>query len=34
MAAVGLDPDLVEGAVADARQQFSRFAMIEWSQAA
>ncbi len=30
----GLDPDLLEGAVQDARQQFSRFAMIEWSQAA
>jgi HD-like signal output (HDOD) protein len=34
LAAVGLDPDLLEGAIADARQQFSRFAMIEWSQAA
>jgi hypothetical protein len=34
MAMVGLEPDLLEGAIADARQQFSRFAVIEWSQAA
>ena len=31
---VGLDEELVAGAVADARQQFGRFAMIEWSRAA
>ncbi|HEY8993967.1 MAG TPA: HDOD domain-containing protein, partial [Lacunisphaera sp.] len=34
LAMVGMEPDLLEGAVADARQQFSRFSMIEWSQAA
>ncbi|HEX2860496.1 MAG TPA: HDOD domain-containing protein [Lacunisphaera sp.] len=34
LAMVGVEKDLIEGAVADARQQFSRFAMIEWSQAA
>ncbi len=34
LALVGLDSELIEGAVADARQQFGRFAMIEWSQAA
>ncbi len=34
LALVGIDPELVEGAVADARQQFGRFAMIEWSRAA
>lgn len=34
LAQVGIDPDVLEGAVADARQQFGRFAMIEWSQAA
>lgn len=34
LAQVGLDADLVEGAVADARQQFSKFAMLEWSRAA
>lgn len=34
LARAGLDADLVEGAVADARQQFSRFAMLEWSSAA
>lgn len=34
LALVGIDSELVEGAVADARQQFGRFAMIEWSQAA
>ena len=34
LAMVGLEKDLIEGAVADARQQFSRFAMLEWSQAA
>lgn len=31
---VGIDPDVLEGAVADARAQFSKFAMLEWSQAA
>lgn len=31
---VGIDADLIEGAVADARQQFGRYAMLEWSQAA
>jgi HD-like signal output (HDOD) protein len=34
MAMVGLAPEQLEGAIADARQQFSRFAVIEWSQAA
>jgi HD-like signal output (HDOD) protein len=34
MALVGLEADQLEGAVAEARQQFARFAMIEWSQAA
>jgi len=34
LALAGLDADLVEGAVADARQQFSRFALLEWSRAA
>ena len=34
LGAMGLDADVVEGAVADARQQFGRFAMIEWSRAA
>jgi HD-like signal output (HDOD) protein len=34
LAMVGLEKDLLEGAVADARQQFSRFAVLEWSQAA
>lgn len=34
LALSGLDADLVEGAVADARSQFGRFAMIEWSRAA
>lgn len=33
-ALAGIDPDLLEGAAADARLQFSRFAMLEWSQAA
>lgn len=31
---VGLDAELIEGAVTDARQQFGRYAMLEWSQAA
>lgn len=31
---MGIDPDVLEGAVADARQQFSKFSMLEWSQAA
>jgi HD-like signal output (HDOD) protein len=31
---VGIDAEMLEGAVADARQQFGRFAMIEWSRAA
>ena len=30
----GLDESLIEGAVADARRQFSRFALLEWSKAA
>lgn len=34
LALAGLEAELVEGAVADARQQFGRFAMIEWSRAA
>jgi HD-like signal output (HDOD) protein len=34
LAALGLDAEVVAGAVADARQQFGRFAMIEWSRAA
>jgi len=34
LALAGIDPDVVEGAVADARQQFGQFAMIEWSRAA
>ena len=28
----GIDPSVIDGAVIDARQQFSRFAMLEWSQ--
>jgi HD-like signal output (HDOD) protein len=32
-ALVGIDEELIEGAVSDARQQFSRFATLEWSQA-
>jgi HD-like signal output (HDOD) protein len=28
----GIDPGLIDGAAIDARQQFSRFAMLEWSQ--
>jgi len=31
---VGIDEDLIEGAASDARKQFSRFATLEWSQAA
>lgn len=31
---VGIDAEVLEGAVADARQQFGRFSMIEWSRAA
>ncbi len=34
LALVGLDEDQLEGIVADARRQFGRFAMLEWSQAA
>lgn len=34
LALAGLEAELVEGAVADARQQFSRFALLEWSRAA
>ncbi|AOS43811.1 HDOD domain protein [Lacunisphaera limnophila] len=34
LAQVGIDPDLLEGAEADARRQFARFALLEWSQAA
>jgi HD-like signal output (HDOD) protein len=34
LAMVGLDAEVVEGAVADARQQFGRYALIEWSRAA
>jgi HD-like signal output (HDOD) protein len=34
LARAGVEADMLEGAVADARQQFGRFAMIEWSQAA
>lgn len=30
----GVPEDLIEGATADARKQFGRFAMLEWSQAA
>jgi HD-like signal output (HDOD) protein len=30
----GIDEDFIEGAVADARQQFGRFAFFEWSQVA
>jgi HD-like signal output (HDOD) protein len=30
----GLDEEILAGAATDARQQFSRFAMLEWSQAA
>lgn len=33
-ALAGLEEEMLEGAAADARQQFSRFAMLEWSQAA
>ncbi len=33
-ALAGLEEAQLEGAVADARQQFSKFAVIEWSQAA
>jgi len=31
---VGIDAGLIEGAVSDAKKQFSRFAMLEWSRAA
>jgi HD-like signal output (HDOD) protein len=31
---VGIDADFLEGAVADARRQFSRFSRLEWSQGA
>lgn len=31
---VGLDAEVLAGAIADARQQFGRFALIEWSRAA
>jgi HD-like signal output (HDOD) protein len=31
---LGIDADLIEGAVADARQQFGRYATIEWSRSA
>jgi HD-like signal output (HDOD) protein len=31
---VGIDAELIEGAVSDARQQFGRYAMLEWSRAA
>lgn len=31
---VGLSADHIDGATADARRQFARFALIEWSQAA
>jgi HD-like signal output (HDOD) protein len=34
LALAGLEAEQVEGAVADARQQFGKFAMIEWSRAA
>lgn len=30
----GIEADRIEGALADARRQFSRFAMIEWARAA
>jgi len=33
-ALVGIDADLIEGAVTDARKQFGRYALFEWSQAA
>lgn len=33
-ALAGLEADLIEGAIGDARRQFSRFAMIEWARAA
>lgn len=34
LAMAGLDAEVVAGAVTDARQQFGRFALIEWSRAA
>ena len=33
-ALAGIEEELLEGAASDARAQFSRFAMLEWSQAA
>lgn len=34
LALVGIEEDAIESAMADARRQFSRFAMLEWSKAA